>query len=145
MTVSGPRDPHPNSNQIAVKGCDGSVETYACATVAYELTFAPESSCFSDGAHAPPGIYRIELLGLNAQSSATLFMVGTFNWTGELHVLIRVALGENVAICFLQDQVNTFMETFTGFSFAKFAGTAVSIVPGTGAYSGLNLLTPLEN
>jgi len=53
-----------------------------------------------------------------------------------------LALGETVAMCFLQDQVNTFTETFPGFSFTKFDGTPVSIVPGSGAYSGLKLLTP---
>jgi hypothetical protein len=55
-----------------------------------------------------------------------------------------IALGEAVAICFLQDQVNTFTETFSGFSFTKFDGTPVSIVPGSGAYSALKLLTPSE-
>jgi hypothetical protein len=51
-------------------------------------------------------------------------------------------IGEQVTICFLQDQVNCFTETFPGFSFTKFDGTPVSITPGTGAYSGLNHLTP---
>jgi membrane-associated phospholipid phosphatase len=64
---------------------------------------------------------------------------GIHYWTDALEGL---ALGEEVAICFLQDQVNTFTETFQGFSFTKFDGTRVSIVPGTGAYSGINLLTP---
>jgi hypothetical protein len=53
-----------------------------------------------------------------------------------------LALGEEVAICFMQDQVNTFTESFAGFSFRRFDGTPVSIVPRTGPYSGLNLLTP---
>ncbi len=53
-----------------------------------------------------------------------------------------LALGEEVAIAFLQDQVNTFTESFPGFSFTKFDGTPVSIQPGTGTYAGINLLTP---
>jgi hypothetical protein len=53
-----------------------------------------------------------------------------------------LALGEEVAICFLQDQVNTFTETFSGFTFTKFDGTTATITPGTGDYAGINLLTP---
>ena len=53
-----------------------------------------------------------------------------------------LALGEAVAIAFLQDQVNTFTESFGGFSLTKFDGTTVSIQPGTGPYTGINLLTP---
>jgi hypothetical protein len=51
-------------------------------------------------------------------------------------------IGEQVTICFLQDQVNCFTETFPGFSFTKFDGKPVSITPGTGAYTGLGNLTP---
>ena len=51
-------------------------------------------------------------------------------------------IGEEAAICFLQDQVNTLSETFTGFSFTKFDGTPISIAPGRGPYAGMNLLTP---
>jgi hypothetical protein len=51
-------------------------------------------------------------------------------------------IGEQVTMCFLQDQVNCLTEPFPGFSFTKFDGTSVSIVPGAGAYSGLNNLTP---
>jgi membrane-associated phospholipid phosphatase len=51
-------------------------------------------------------------------------------------------IGEQVTICFLQDQVNCFTETFPGFAFTKFDGTPVSITPGTGVYSGLDNLTP---
>jgi hypothetical protein len=32
-------------------------------------------------------------------------------------------IGEEAAICFLQDQVNTLTETFSGFSFTRFDGT----------------------
>ncbi len=53
-----------------------------------------------------------------------------------------LSLGEEVAICFLEDQVNTYTETFSGFSFTKFDGTPISITPGTGAYAGMDLLTP---
>jgi membrane-associated phospholipid phosphatase len=51
-------------------------------------------------------------------------------------------IGEQVAICFLQDQVNSFTEPFPGFSFTMFDGTPISIVPGGGAYTGMNKLTP---
>ncbi len=51
-------------------------------------------------------------------------------------------IGEQVAICFLQDQVNCFTEPFPGFSFTGFDGTPVSIVPGGGAFTGVNNLTP---
>jgi hypothetical protein len=51
-------------------------------------------------------------------------------------------IGEQVTICFLQDQVNCFTEPFAGFSFTGFDGTSISILPGVGAYSGLNNLTP---
>jgi hypothetical protein len=51
-------------------------------------------------------------------------------------------IGEEAAMCFLRDQVNTLSESFTGFSFTKFDGTPVSIAPGTGPYTGLNILTP---
>jgi PAP2 superfamily len=53
-----------------------------------------------------------------------------------------LSLGEEVAIAFLQDQVNTFTETFAGFKFTKMDGTPVAIAPGTGPYTGINLLTP---
>ena len=51
-------------------------------------------------------------------------------------------IGEQVTICFLQDLVNCATEPFAGFSFTGFAGNAISIVPGGGAYTGLNNLTP---
>ena len=51
-------------------------------------------------------------------------------------------IGEQVTICFLQDQVNSFTEPFPGFSFTMFDGTPISIVPGGGAYTGMNKLTP---
>jgi hypothetical protein len=41
-----------------------------------------------------------------------------------------LALGEAVAIAFMQDQVNTFSEGFPGFQFTKFDGTPVSITQG---------------
>jgi hypothetical protein len=56
-----------------------------------------------------------------------------------------LALGEAVAICFLQDRVNTFTEAFPGSSFTKFDGTKVSIVPSSVAYTKLSLLTPAED
>jgi hypothetical protein len=51
-------------------------------------------------------------------------------------------IGEQVTICFLQDQVNCFTESFPGFSFTGYDGKPVSIVPGGGAYSGVDNLTP---
>ena len=51
-------------------------------------------------------------------------------------------IGEQVTICFLQDQVNCLTEPFAGFSFTGFDGTQVSIVPGGGAYAALDKLTP---
>jgi hypothetical protein len=51
-------------------------------------------------------------------------------------------IGEQVTICFLQDQVNCMTEPFPGFSFTMFNGTPISIVPGGGAFTGLNNLTP---
>jgi membrane-associated phospholipid phosphatase len=53
-----------------------------------------------------------------------------------------LALGEEAAICFLQDQVNSFTESYSGFTFTKFDGTTATITPGTGGYAGINLLTP---
>jgi hypothetical protein len=44
---------------------------------------------------------------------------------------IGFILGENVAIAMLQDLVNTFTETFTGFQFTRLDGTPVSISKGT--------------
>ncbi|MEP6716269.1 MAG: vanadium-dependent haloperoxidase [Terriglobia bacterium] len=41
-----------------------------------------------------------------------------------------LAIGEEVAICFLKEQVNTFTETFQGFAFTKFDGTKMLIAPG---------------
>lgn len=67
------------------------------------------------------------------------------NWSG-IHYRsdtdMSHIIGEQVTICFLQDQVNCFTEPFAGFSFTMFDGTPVSIVPGGGAYTGLNGLTP---
>jgi hypothetical protein len=54
------------------------------------------------------------------------------NWAGihyRSDASAGLLLGEAVAIAFLQDNVNTFTETFAGFQFTKFDGTAVSIAP----------------
>jgi hypothetical protein len=67
------------------------------------------------------------------------------NWSGihwRSDTDMSHIIGEQVTICFLQDQVNCLTEPFPGFSFTKFDGTSVSIVPGAGAYTGLNNLTP---
>ncbi len=55
------------------------------------------------------------------------------DWAGIHYRSDAVAglqLGEAVAIAFMQDNVNTFTETFAGFQFTAFDGTAVSIAPG---------------
>jgi len=67
------------------------------------------------------------------------------NWAGVNYrsdITTGYMIGEEAAMCFLRDQVNTLSESFTGFSFTKFDGTPVSIAPGTGPYTGLNILTP---
>jgi hypothetical protein len=38
-----------------------------------------------------------------------------------------LALGEAVAIAFMEDNVRTFTESFPGFAFTKFDGTAAKI------------------
>jgi hypothetical protein len=66
-------------------------------------------------------------------------------WAGVNYrsdITIGHLIGEEAAICFLEDQVNTLTETFSGFSFTRFDGTPVLIAPGTGRYTGLNILTP---
>lgn len=66
-------------------------------------------------------------------------------WAGvnfRSDAMAGLTLGEEVAIAFLQDQVNTFTETFQGFSLTKFDGTTILIQPLVGAYKGMNLLTP---
>jgi hypothetical protein len=66
-------------------------------------------------------------------------------WAGVNYrsdALAGLMLGEEVALAFLQDQVNTFTETFQGFSLTKFDGTTILIQPLVGAYQGMNLLTP---
>jgi len=67
------------------------------------------------------------------------------NWAGihwRSDTDMSHVIGEQVTICFLQDQVNCLTEPFPGFSFTRFDGTPVSIVPGGGAYTGLSNLTP---
>jgi hypothetical protein len=54
------------------------------------------------------------------------------NWAGihyRSDAAAGLALGEAVAIAFLQDNAGIFTETFAGFQFTAFDGTAVSIVP----------------
>lgn len=54
------------------------------------------------------------------------------NWAGihyRSDLDAGLAMGEEVAICFMQDQVNTFTESFQGFAFTKFDGTKVLIAP----------------
>jgi hypothetical protein len=72
-------------------------------------------------------------------------MIGGRVWSG-IHYRsdadAGLALGEEVAICFLQDQANTFTEPFSSFTFTKFDGTTAVITPGTGDYAGIDLLTP---
>lgn len=67
------------------------------------------------------------------------------NWAGVNYrsdITVGHMIGEEAAICFLQDQVNTLSETFAGFAFTRFDGTPVAVDPGTGPYTGINILTP---
>lgn len=67
------------------------------------------------------------------------------NWAGVNYrsdITVGHMIGEEAAICFLQDQVNTLSETFSGFAFTRFDGTPVAIDTATGPYTGINILTP---
>jgi hypothetical protein len=121
----------------------------ACATVLKALF--DESTVINNAVTA-----SADGLSLTPYQGAALTIGGELNKLAHNAVMGRIwagihyrsdataglALGEEVAIAFLQDQVNTFTESFPGFSFTKFDGTPVSIQPGTGTYAGLNLLTP---
>jgi hypothetical protein len=121
----------------------------ACATVTkaiFEPTsiIAPTMTLSSDGTTLIP--YNDVALTIGGEINKLAFNVAMGrNWAGVNYhsdIMAGFAIGEEAAICFLEDHVNTLSETFAGFQFTKFDGTPVSIVPGTGRYIGLNILTP---
>ena len=121
----------------------------ACATVMkaiFEETdiVVPTMTLSGDGTTLIP--YTDSTLTLGGEINKLAFNVPMGrNWAGVNYrsdITTGYLIGEEAAICFLQDQVNTLTETFTGFSFTRFDGTPVSIATGTGPYTGLNLLTP---
>ncbi len=97
----------------------------------------------ADGLSLVP--YNGDALTIGGELNKLAFLMGyARNWAGihwRSDIDAGLELGEQVAMCFLQDQVNTFTETFPGFSFTRFDGTPVTITPGTGAYAGIDLLT----
>jgi PAP2 superfamily len=121
----------------------------ACATVIkaiYEETalISPTLTLSADGSTLVPYLDTPLTIGGEINKLAFNVAMGR-DWAGVNYrsdITVGHMIGEEAAICFLQDQVNTLSESFSGFSFTRFDGTPVSIVPGTGAYSGLNILTP---
>ena len=142
--------------QAFVEGCPlhpsypgGHAAAAACATVCKALfeetaliTNAVDSS--ADGLSLVP--YTDTVLTQGGELNKLAFLMGYGrDWAGihyRTDITAGLELGEEVAICFLQDQVNTFTETFPGFSFTRFDGTPVVITPGVGPYAGMNPLTP---
>jgi hypothetical protein len=121
----------------------------ACATVMkaiFEETsvIAPTMTLSGDGTTLIP--YTDLPLTIGGELNKLAFNVSMGrNWAGVNYrsdITTGYMIGEEAAMCFLRDQVNTLSESFTGFSFTKFDGTPVSIAPGTGPYTGLNILTP---
>jgi len=109
----------------------------ACATVLKALF---EETDLVSGVMTPSD----DGLSLVADSNVALTIGGELNklafnipmardWAGihyRSDASAGLLLGEAVAICFLQDNVGTFTESFARFQFTKFDGTAVSIVAG---------------
>lgn len=121
----------------------------ACATVAkaiFEPTaiIAPTMTLSNDGTTLIP--YNDVALTIGGEINKLAWNVAMGrNWAGVNYhsdIMAGLAIGEEAAICFLEDQVNTLSETFTAFEFTKFDGTAITIAPGTGRYTGMNILTP---
>lgn len=121
----------------------------ACATVMkaiFEETdvIAPTVNLSADGSSLVN--YTDVALTLGGEINKLAFNVSLGrSWAGVNYrsdVIAGHMIGEEAAICFLQDQVNTLTETFSGFAFTRFDGTPVSITPGSGPYTGLNTLTP---
>jgi hypothetical protein len=89
----------------------------------------------ADGTTLTP--YYDEALTVGGEVNKLAFNVAmgrdfaSIHWRSDAEAGIR--LGEDVAIAMLQDYVNTFAETFTGFSFTRVDGTPVKIVPQTAA------------
>jgi PAP2 superfamily len=121
----------------------------ACATVMKALfeetdIITPAMTLSADGSALIP--YTDTALTIGGEINKLAFNVPMGrNWAGVNYrsdITVGHMIGEEAAICFLQDQVNTLTETFTGFSFTRFDGTPVSIAPATGPYAGMNILTP---
>jgi len=121
----------------------------ACATVLKAIyeeqsLISPTMTLSTDGSTLIP--YSDTALTIGGELNKLAFNVPMGrNWAGVNYrsdITMGHLIGEEAAICFLQDQVNTLSETFTGFSFTRFDGTQISIAPGAGAYTGLNVLTP---
>ena len=143
--------------QAYVEGCPlhpaypagHAVVAGACATVLKALfdeteTVSNPVSASADGLSLVP--YTDTALTVGGEINKLAFNVPMArNWAG-IHWRtdgdMSRTIGEQVAICFLQDQVNCFTEPFPGFSFNDFNGNPVSIVPGGGAFTGMNNLTP---
>ena len=143
--------------QAYVEGCPlhpsypagHAVVAGACATLLKALF---EETDLINGAVAPSA----DGLSLTAYTGTPLTIGGELNklafnvpmarnWAGihwRSDTDMSHIIGEQVTICFLQDQVNCLTEPFAGFSFTKFDGTPASIVPGGRAYAGMNILTP---
>ena len=121
----------------------------ACATVMKAIfeeasLISPAMTLSADGTTLIP--YSDTPLTIGGEINKLAFNVPMGrNWAGVNYrsdITTGHMIGEEAAICLLQDQVNTLSETFTGFSFTRFDGTPVSIAPRTGRYTGLNILTP---
>jgi PAP2 superfamily len=121
----------------------------ACATVLkaiFEETavIAPTMTLSTDATALIPYLDTTLTIGGELNKLAFNVSMGR-NWAGVNYrsdITTGFMIGEEAAISFLEDQVNTLSESFTGFSFTRFDGTPVSIAPQTGPYNGLNILTP---
>ncbi len=121
----------------------------ACATVLkaiFEETsiMAPTMTLSSDGTTLIS--YSDAPLTIGGELNKLAFNVSMGrNWAGVNYrsdMTTGFMVGEEAAICFLEDQVNTLSESFTAFSFTRFDGTPITIAPRSGPYIGLNILTP---
>jgi hypothetical protein len=121
----------------------------ACATVLkaiFEETsiIAPTMAVSTDGTTLIPYLDTPLTIGGELNKLAFNVSMGR-DWAGVNYrsdIATGFMIGEEAALSFLNDQVNTLSETFTDFSFTRFDGTQMSIAPRSGAYTGLNILTP---
>ena len=143
--------------QAYVEGCPlhpsypagHAVASAACATLLKALF---DETAVVNGAVAPSadGLsltpYTDTALTIGGELNKLAFNIPMArNWAGihwRSDTDMSRTIGEQVTICFLQDQVNCFTESFPGFSFTGFGGNPISIVPGGGDYAGMNKLTP---